>query len=128
MTKKKQALAGHLAALGAGLVFGMFPLVSHAVPANVPGTSDPWLAGMPTGSTASGGDVAPGQSPAQVVGLNLGLGGFLTFTGATGGVSNVSGCPPSCAPIDGGGFVNHAGGAENGISDVRAPITQQSEI
>ena len=42
-------------------------LASSAVVAQaqvvVPGTSDPWLAGQPNGTTASGGDVAPNESP-----------------------------------------------------------------
>ncbi len=108
--------------LTVALVIGFFPMVAQAVPASVPGTSDPWLAGMPPGSTASSGDTAPAHSPVGVLGLDLGLGGFLTFTGATGGVSNAGGCPPGCSPIDGGGFFNHGAGAENGISDVRAPL------
>lgn len=100
---------------------------AQAVIITTPGTSDPWLAGMPNGATASSGDVAPAQSPVQVSGLALGLGGFLTFTNATGGVLNGGGCSPAapftgCAPIDGTGFFNHFAGAENGISDVRAPI------
>ena len=36
---------------------------AHATVFNVPGTSDPWLAGQPDGTTASSNDVAPGQSP-----------------------------------------------------------------
>ena len=102
-------------------MLGAFGLV-QAVPITVPGTSDPWLAGMPNGSTASLGDVAPAQSPVQVLGLSLGLRGFLTFTGATGGVLNFGGCPPGCDPIDGGNVAGHSTGAENGISDVAAPV------
>ena len=35
---------------------------AQAVSVIVPGTSDPWLAGMPNGTTASSGDVAPTDS------------------------------------------------------------------
>ncbi len=45
----------------------------------VPGTSDPWLAGMTNGATASSGDVAPPQSPAEVVGLSIVPGDQLLF-------------------------------------------------
>src|SRR5438105_2987329 len=46
----------------------------------VPGTGDPWLAGMPAGSKASTFDVAPAQSPVQVLGLSLTAGAMLKFT------------------------------------------------
>lgn len=120
--KKKKTLASASIAVVAGLAFSLLPLAAHAVPITVPGTSDPWLAGMPAGSTASGSDVAPAQSPVEVLGLNLGLGGFLTFTSATGGVLNTPGCPPTCDPIDGSSFTSHSGGDENGIADARVPF------
>lgn len=104
-----------------GLVLAIFVVSSSAVTLSVPGTSDPWLAGMPDGSTASGGDVAPIHSPVQVMGFSLSAGDDLTFS-ATGGVSNAPGCPPSCSVPDGSGFFNHFAGAENGISDIRAPL------
>jgi hypothetical protein len=98
------------------LVLNVPPL---AQPANVPGTSDPWLAGMPAGSTASSTDVAPAQSPVEIPGLALDLGGTLRFT-AIGAVSN----DPCCLPVgpDGGNFVPHDAGAENGIANVVAPL------
>jgi RHS repeat-associated protein len=86
---------------------------------NVPGTSDPWLAGMPDGSLASSGDVAPTHSPALVRGLNLAAGGVLRFfvTGcATNAGATCSGNP------DGTGGVAHGAGAENGIGNVFAPV------
>jgi hypothetical protein len=55
-------------------------------PVLVPGISDPWLAGMPNGSTASIDDVAPDQSPAQVPDLTLTAGDALTFA-ASGSVN-----------------------------------------
>lgn len=51
----------------------------------VPGTSDPWLSGMPNGSPGTGGDSAPGQSPVLVTGLPLVPGSLLHFA-ATGSV------------------------------------------
>ena len=86
----------------------------------VPGTSDPWLAGMPPGSTASGGDTAPAQSPVLVPGpVNIAAGGPLTFI-VTGEVSNTAvlqGLTP-----DGQAPASHIAGAENGIADVTAPL------
>ena len=85
----------------------------------VAGTSDPWLAGMPDGSTASFVDVAPAQSPVQVLGLSLIPGQTLNFS-ASGGVKN--GPPLPLHDPDGGSFVSHSPGSQNGISDITAPI------
>jgi len=101
--------------------FLAFPLLASAVQVTVPGNSDIYLSGMPDGTT-NGNDVAPDESPVAVLGLTLGLGGALTFTGATGGVQNSGGCPPNCDPIDGASFISHSGGDANGISGIRAPI------
>jgi hypothetical protein len=82
---------------------------------------------MPDGSTAPP-DVAPFHSPIGVSGLNISSGGILTFSGATGGVSNTPTCEgTNCSSIDGnvyGGslFWDHEAGAQNGLSDIRAPI------
>lgn len=101
--------------------------LASAVTVVVPGTSDPYLAGMPDGSR-NGSDRAPDHSPVEVSGLQLNLGGQLTFTNAVGGTARGGGCsllPPysGCDPIDGSTFFNHSGGAANGISSVRAPIS-----
>ena len=102
---------------------------AHAVA--VPGTSDPWLAGMPGGSTASSGDTAPAEAPVLVPGVPLSAGEVLTFS-ATGGVYNapVSASSLSTLDPDGGrgtagpidGAVTHSAGAENGIANLTAPI------
>ena len=94
---------------------------ASAIQIIVPGTSDMWLAGMPDGSTASGSDVAPDESPVLVTGISIFPSEILTFN-ATGGVSNTSSCPPSCAGPDGGGFASHSAGAQNGISGLTAPM------
>ena len=100
---------------------------AQAVSISVPGSSNPYLAGMPDGSTAPP-DAAPSQSPPEVTGLNFSAGGILTFSGATGGVSNTPSCvDTNCSSIDGNVyngslFYDHGSGAENGISDIRAPI------
>jgi hypothetical protein len=64
----------------------------------VPGTSDPWLSGMPAGSTASGPpcggiDTAPAQSPVEVTGIQF-VGGQGMYFRAEGGVGNGPGFPP----------------------------------
>ncbi len=104
----------------AATVASASPVASSSV--LVPGTSNPWLAGMPDGTTLSG-DNVPAHSPVLVGGLSLGLGGYLTFTSVAGGVSHTGGCASSnCPSPDGSTFFNHSGGAANGISDIRAPI------
>ena len=60
---------------------------AQTVSVTVPGTSDPWLAGMPAGSTASSGDIAPAESPVEVLGLTLAPGGLFKIS-AAGGVAN----------------------------------------
>jgi hypothetical protein len=96
------------------------PLACADVTKAVPGTSDPWLAGMPDGSTASMGDVAPAQSPVEVTGMAIVAGDVLTFS-AKGRVSNC-GRPCALQHPDGGPPLFHDTGAENGISDAGAPI------
>ncbi len=91
----------------------------HAAAFVVPGTSTPWLAGMPNGSTSSGGDSAPAQSPILVLGISLTSGSALVFT-ASGAVTNGSGGITD-GP-DGGALNIHGVGAENGIADFTAPV------
>src|SRR5205085_8639539 len=84
----------------------IYPAIAGAVAVSVPGSANPYLAGMPGGSTccaAAGGvpDSAPAQSPVQVTGLTLTPGMVLTFT-ASGSVS-FSGGTPTDSP-DGGVF------------------------
>lgn len=99
----------------------------QAVSVSVPGTANPYLAGMPDGATAPP-DQAPYQSPVEVTGLNLAAGGILTFSGATGGVSNTPRCDgTNCRSIDGNVyngvlFYDHGEDSQNGISDIKAPI------
>jgi hypothetical protein len=92
---------------------------SQAVTILVPGTSNPWLAGMPNGSTASIGDVAPAQSPVLVNGINLTGGSALSFS-ATGLVSNGPG--QTIDNPDGGVVISHLVGVENGIADATAGV------
>ena len=65
------------------LFFLSFALSSHAQ-FIVPGEADPFLAGMPDGTTGSPGDVAPDHSPVLAAGIDL-SNGFVVFS-VTGGV------------------------------------------
>jgi hypothetical protein len=119
--EREETMSTHIVpSIVAGLLVVSFAAVpTFAVTLAVPGTSDPWLAGMPDGSTASLIDVAPAQSPVLVTGFNLSLGIPLTFS-ASGAVSN-GGCCPFEGP-DGGSIESHLTGAENGIANITAPI------
>ncbi len=88
----------------------------------VPGTANPWLAGMPAGSTAHDGDVAPAQSPVEVMTVPIVPGSVLMFS-ASGQVRKGPSLP-SFGPdgdsspweIDFKVF-----GSENGLADLIAP-------
>jgi hypothetical protein len=111
-----------LGAIVCGLMLVALPAQSATL--NVPGTSNPWLAGMPAGSTANSGspepaDVAPAQSPVFVSGVTIAPGMMLQWT-ATGQMGH----PGDIAPPDGASYyiLGHFTGAENGISDISVPI------
>jgi hypothetical protein len=87
----------------------------------VPGTSDPWLAGTSDGTPASYQDTAPDQSPVLFSEFALTAGSWLTFS-ARGSVDFCSGCTNPASTPDGGYMISHAPGAENGISDIVAPV------
>ncbi|MFO1065059.1 MAG: hypothetical protein U0892_14435 [Pirellulales bacterium] len=88
----------------------------------VPGYADPWLAGMPSGSTASSGDTAPAQSPVTASGVQINGGDTLTFDVAIGAAGPVGYAPGATSPTpDGIDFYPHADGAQNGLSNVVAP-------
>jgi hypothetical protein len=107
-----------------GVSFAGMTLVANAQDTvAVPGTSDPWLAGQPNGTSASTGDgvgdYAPAQSPAYAGTVTAGS----TITwGATGLVGN----GPSYEQFGPNGDVtgslfglfSHDAGAQNGISDI----------
>lgn len=87
---------------------------------NVPGTSDLWLAGMPDGATASGGDRAPQQSPVEVMFIEILVGSNLKVS-ATGQTAN--GSNSSLDGPDGeAGNQRQSHESENGISGVISPI------
>ena len=97
-------------------------------PLIIPGSSNPWLAGMPDGSTAMPGDSAPTHSPVLVPGLNLSGGSAFAVTGA---VQFFPGCCAPGANADGSTFFTHlsgehggpvGGGPQNGMASVTAPV------
>jgi hypothetical protein len=94
----------------------------------VPGVANPWLSGMPAGTTASkcidsAPDTAPMQSPAQFTAVNIYPGQFLTFV-ASGSVSHDSSSAVPLSPPDGNPSLtlNHELGAQNGIGNITAPV------
>ena len=86
----------------------------------VSGMSNPYLAGMPDGSTASGGDTAPAQSPAQVLGFPVTPRSVIRFTAS--GTVRWNPNQPYYGP-EGQLDLNtaHLDGPQNGISDVTMP-------
>ncbi len=98
---------------------------------SVAGKCDPWLAGMPNGTSAnftSQGwyDSAPNNSPAQVSGLTLKAGAVVNFT-FNGTVSYYPGtnpfnCDGDTAWCDGNYYAAQNGNAEHGIANVTAPL------
>jgi len=105
------------------LILGLAAAADASTIAIVPGTSNPWLAGMPAGTTADIGDVAPGQSPVQV-GISLSAGDTLWFF-STGTTDHCPGFACGAAGAEGDaieGSVGHRVGAEHGIANVVAPI------
>jgi len=96
---------------------------------NVPGTSDPWLAGMPNGTTAnyysSFGDIAPTESPTQIP-TTLNPGQVINFQ-FQGSVSNWSGdnsygCNGDPDFVGCNWWAQANGNSEHGIANVTAPI------
>lgn len=96
--------------------------------ANVPATSDLWLAGMPPGSTASADpwgnyqDNTSNAAPYQATMIPVTPGTYLKFAYVNGHASN--GPSITSVPPDGntGYVLTHDAGAENGIANLTAPI------
>lgn len=84
--------------------------------------SNPWLAGMPAGTTANGYDAAPVAAP-TVLSTALTAGVPLTFD-VTGKTSNQLGVEQEYEPDGNPNWVIHNyAGAEHGIADLHAPIS-----
>ena len=107
------------------VVSSLIGLVNYAQAATVsvfvPGFANPYLAGMPNGTTAPGGDSAPNQSPLLVTGLNINQASYLSFS-ATGSASyNNSDYYGPDGGLYLGGFFSR--GSENGISGLRVTVS-----
>jgi large repetitive protein len=90
--------------------FASLALVSQAQ-VIVPGSSDPWLAGQPSGTTASSGDVAPAQSPVYAGSVSAGT----TITWSATGLVFFEPGTPSDGPNGETGFLI-GDPAQNGIA------------
>jgi hypothetical protein len=86
-----------------------------------PATGDPWLAGMPSGTTANTYDSAPFNSPAQAP-ITLTAGASLKFS-FSGSASNQPGNNPYSPDGDNAWIINNYAGTEHGIANLNAPIT-----
>jgi Flp pilus assembly protein TadG len=99
---------------------------------NVPGGSDPWLAGEPNGTTANFTnqgwvDQAPTNSPVQASAITLIPGKALNFN-FTGSVSYFPGTQPFDPDGDPNWIIDdyyaaQNGNAEHGIANINAPLT-----
>jgi hypothetical protein len=95
----------------------LVPVVSQAGgPSTVPGGSNPFLAGMPNGSTCCSGDAAPAQSP--VFAAFIATPG-LSFTFSVTGSVDHTGATPTLSP-DGSGLSSTP--SNNGIAGANWPI------
>ncbi|MBL7696909.1 MAG: T9SS type A sorting domain-containing protein [Chitinophagaceae bacterium] len=95
----------------------------------IPGTANPWLAGMPNGTASEPGDFAPANSPVLVK-LKLRPGSYIEISHVTGttshGISPIPLVgPEGCLNLDPCIFDNiaHEVGAEHGKSGLTAPIS-----
>ena len=97
---------------------------------NVPATSNPWLAGSPSGTIANPNnphanpDYAgnPGQSPVATNGISVQPGKSITFDTVVGGANNFQTSQVFTADGNTGWITDNLVGAENGKGDVYAPI------
>jgi uncharacterized delta-60 repeat protein len=90
----------------------------------VPGTANPWLAGMPDGTLSHFGDSAPANSPVEVTGVPITPGASLSFS-AAGVVRHGPSSDPlieASGPDGGQTILSHDFGPEHGVSDITAPI------
>lgn len=91
----------------------------------VPGTSNPWLAGMPAGSTDAGNDAAPQQSPALVTGVSVTGGAQLSFS-ATGAVGFCN-CGVD-GPDGSAGSGGHSGGSDGSVNGIGQIVTTWNSL
>jgi hypothetical protein len=89
-----------------------------ASPYTVNGTSDLWLAGASSDTVASGEDTLSNAAPFLIpVAITGGTSYTFKVTGSVSNTPYASGLSP-----DGGSFTWHDAGAQNGISNIHAPM------
>lgn len=118
--RQHKAFGFWVALLAATGVYGQ-PQAPVTIVVRVPGTSNPYLAGMPDGTTARVGDKAPEQSPVLVE-LPIAGAVSVSFWVASGVVDHIPDCQPRCSGPTGRDGRRHMDGAEHGIADIGAPI------
>jgi hypothetical protein len=112
------------ASLALGAAMGLVDRASAGATFVVPGASNPFLVGMPGGSTCCSGDSAPGEAPVYAGPATAGE--TFTFTNVTGRDSIAGGTPHT--PPGGGSRFNspHNEGGLTSINDIagyyRMPI------
>ena len=117
MSLKNLAQRPLLRAVAVVGAFVLVPVVLQAGGATpVPGTSNPFLAGMPNGSACCSGDTAPAQSPVFAAFIAT-PGLSLTFS-VTGSVDH-TGASPTLSP-DGSGLFSTS--SANGIAGANWPV------
>lgn len=100
---------------------------------SIPATSNPWLAGSPTGTVANpinphnnpdyaGNANSPAQSPAAAGAIHVTPGTRMTFDSVTGGANNFYTTQMYTPDGNTGWITDNLAGAENGKSDCYAPI------
>ncbi len=102
----------------------------QSAPFTLPGNSDPYLDGMPPGSTASYDDTTSNSPPYQVTSIPVIPGSYITLTNVTGQVRHDPKLAYDGADGNAGFILDHGtdspGGptpsAENGIADAIMPI------
>jgi PEP-CTERM motif len=99
--------------LAAALLIGLASVPADAATYVVPGTADPFLAGMPSGSTCCFGDSAPAESPVYAGAVTGGA--KIAFTDVSGSVSYAGGTPTD-PPIGNLGFLIDTPAYEGGAT------------
>jgi hypothetical protein len=117
-----QTAIGKFSVAAAGLALAtsaLNPDRANAVTITVPGTANPYLAGLPSGTTSTFGDTTFNASPVQLSGVPITAGTILNFS-AIGGVNNDPQAVISLPDGNIGGLVSRSD--ENGIAGFGAPI------
>jgi hypothetical protein len=104
-----------------GIVLSLLPAEAQ-VSVTIPGSANPWLAGMPDGTIADAGDRAPDQSPVLVP-IELPTGMWIEFFHVVGSVKFDPNPVTSSGPEGiADSITSHRAGNEYGKSDLVAPV------